>query len=351
MSDISEQLIERVQSAFAQGEQLNILGSGTKGFIGREQQGQAFETVGHSGVVSYNPAELVMTARSGTTIAEIKNTLAESGQILPCESPLNGNATLGGVFACNQSGPARPWRGGIRDCVLGLRMLNGKGEHLRFGGQVIKNVAGYDIARLQAGAMGSLGVLTEVSFKVIPKPAAQQSVAVPLPAAEALDKMNAMLAQSLPLSGACWHEGKMYIRFSGARQAVQAAVQAYKDNALTDDIEFWTQLREKTLGFFTQDKPLWRFSIRPTAQHFLPEGDWLIDWAGSQRWLMGDYSIEELHEYAKVSGGQVELFRGGDRRGEVMPQPDPATKLLLTRLKQSFDPKGIFNPGRLHSWL
>jgi glycolate oxidase FAD binding subunit len=351
MSDISEQLVERVQSAFAQGEQLNILGNGTKAFMGRAQKGQAFETAGHNGIVSYNPAELVMIARSGTSIAEINNTLAESGQILPCESPLSGNATLGGVMACNQSGPARPWRGGIRDCVLGIRMINGKGEHLRFGGQVIKNVAGYDIARLQAGAMGSLGVLTEISFKVIPKPAAQQTVAVSLPAAEALDKMNAMLAQSLPLSGACWHEGKMYIRFSGANQAVRAAVQTYKDDALSDDLEFWTHLGEKTLDFFSQDKPLWRFSIRPTAQHFLPEGDWLIDWAGAQRWLIGDYPIEELREFAKASGGQVELYRGGDRNSEVMPQPDPATKLLLTRLKQSFDPKGIFNPGRLHSWL
>ena len=351
MSDISNQLVGRVQAAFTQSEQLNIRGNGSKNFIGREQKGQIFETSGHTGIVSYNPAELVMIARSGTTIAEINNTLAESGQILPCESPLSGNATLGGVLACNQSGPARPWRGSIRDCVLGLRMINGKGEQLRFGGQVIKNVAGYDIARLQAGAMGSLGVLTEISFKVIPKPAAQQTVSVSLPAEEALDKMNAMLAQSLPLSGACWHAGKMYLRFSGAGQAVRAAVQAYEDKALVDDTEFWSQLGEKPLVFFTQDKPLWRFSIKPTAQHFLPEGDWLIDWAGAQRWLIGDYPIEELREYAKASGGQVELYRGGDRSSDLMPQPDPATKLLLTRLKQSFDPKGIFNPGRLYSWL
>jgi len=255
-------------------------------------------------------------------------------------------------MACNQSGPARPWRGGIRDSVLGLRMINGKGEHLRFGGQVIKNVAGYDITRLQAGAMGSLGVLTEISFKVIPGPAAQQTIAVRLSAEEALDRMNAMLSQSLPLSGACWHADKMYVRFSGAGQAVRAAAQSYAEISLPDDAnEFWPQLNEKTLEFFTQNKPLWRFSIRPTAQHFLPEGDWLIDWAGAHRWLSGDYPIEELREYAQASGGQVELHRGGDRQGEVMHQPDPVTKDLLIRMKKAFDPKSIFNPGRLYSWL
>lgn len=351
MSDLSEQLVERVQSAFTRGEQLNITGNGTKTFMGRKQEGHAFDIAGHTGVVSYNPAELVMIARSGTTIEEINHTLAESGQILPCESPLNGNATLGGVMACNQSGPARPWRGGIRDCVLGLHMINGKGEYLRFGGQVIKNVAGYDIARLQAGAMGSLGVLTEISFKVIPKPAAQQTIAVPLAAEEALDRMNATLSQSMPLSGAFWCAGKMYLRFSGASQAVRAATQAYDGDSIPDEIELWSQLNEKTLEFFTPNKPLWRFSIKPTAQHFLPEGDWLIDWAGAQRWLCGDYPIEELREYARASGGQVELYRGGDRQGEVMHQPDPVTKDLLIRMKNAFDPKGIFNPGRLYSWL
>ncbi|MEQ9022132.1 MAG: glycolate oxidase subunit GlcE [Pseudomonadales bacterium] len=351
MNDLSQQLVERVKAAFAQGEQLRIAGNGTKEFMGREQKGHAFDIAGHTGVVSYNPAELVMVARSGTTIAEINHTLAESGQILPCESPLNGNATLGGVMACNQSGPARPWRGGIRDCVLGLHMINGKGEYLRFGGQVIKNVAGYDITRLQAGAMGSLGVLTEISFKVIPKPDVQETLVLPLSVEQALDRMNALLAQSLPLSGACWHADKMYLRFSGAGQAVQAATQSHEGDTLSDDTEFWSQLNEKALEFFTQNKPLWRFSIRPTAQHFLPEGDWLIDWAGAQRWLCGDYPIEELREYARASGGQVELFSGGDRHGEVMHQPDPVTKDLLIRMKNAFDPKGIFNPGRLYSWL
>lgn len=351
MSDISQQLIERVQTASSQDETLNIIGSGTKGFMGREQKGTALEVAGHTGIVSYNPAELVMIARSGTTLKEISQTLGENRQMLPCESPLLGDATIGGVMACNQSGPSRPWRGGIRDCVLGIRMINGNGEHLRFGGQVIKNVAGYDIARLQAGAMGSLGVITEVSFKVIPVPAAQQSLITFLSAEEALEKMSALLSKSLPLTGACWHEGKMYLRFSGAGQAVQAAAQTFGGDPLPDDNDFWSQLNEKTLNFFSPDKPLWRFSIRPTAEHFLSEGDWLIDWAGAQRWLSGDYPVAELREYAKASGGQVELFRGGDRRGEVMHQPDPVTRELLIRMKKAFDPKGIFNPGRLHSWL
>ncbi len=351
MSDISQQLVERVQEAFSQGEQLNIKGNGTKDFMGREQRGQIFETTGHTGIVSYNPAELVMIARAGTTLKEISQALGENRQILPCESPMLGDATIGGVMACNQSGPSRPWRGGIRDNVLGIRMINGKGEHLRFGGQVIKNVAGYDLARLQAGAMGSLGVLTEISFKVIPEPAEQQTIVIPLSAADALEKMTALLGKSLPVSGASWYANNMYLRFSGAGQAVRAAVQGYGDVPVSGDTDFWSQLNEKTLEFFTQNEPLWRFSVKPTAQHFLPEGNWLIDWAGAQRWLSGDYPVEELREYAKASGGQVELFRGGDRQGEVMHLPDPVTRELLTRMKKAFDPKGIFNPGRLYSWL
>ncbi|MFC6669826.1 glycolate oxidase subunit GlcE [Marinobacterium aestuariivivens] len=287
--------------------------------MGRERSGEPLDVGGHRGILSYEPVELVLTARAGTPLSEIAAALDEQGQMLSFEPPLfGGQATLGGTLACNQSGPARPWWGSVRDQVLGIRLINGLGEQLRFGGQVMKNVAGYDVSRLQAGAMGTLGVITEVSLKVLPRPAATVTLVCEADLAEAVRLMNERAGEPKPLSAACWHDGRLYLRLSGARTAVDATVRQWGGERLEDDQAFWQALRDQRLGFFDEDRPLWRFSIRSSADPLPLDGDWLIDWGGAQRWYRGDSDRERMEQLAAAAGGQVSLFRGGDRCGEVM---------------------------------
>lgn len=355
MADLTRQLQEQVLQARAQGRRLNIVGGGSKSFMGRQPDPEAdiLSLAGHTGIVEYHPVELVMTVRAGTPLREIEAALAEHGQCLHFEPPrLGEGATIGGTLACNLSGPARPWSGSVRDQVLGIRLLNGKGEHLRFGGQVMKNVAGYDVSRLQAGAMGTLGVITEISLKVMPQPAASLTLVQEMEMEEALDYMNRRAAEPKPLSGACWVDGRVYLRLSGARTAVEATAEKWSGDVLEDGDVFWPSLRDFRHDFFADtEAPLWRFSVKSTASLPAMPGRWLIDWAGAQRWFRGEGSLAELAPLAQAAGGQVSLFRGGDRSGEVMhPQPKPL-QMLQQRVRQAFDPDGIFNPGRLYSWL
>ncbi|MEH6584094.1 MAG: glycolate oxidase subunit GlcE [Halioglobus sp.] len=352
MSDISKQLIERVAAARSAAEQLSIVGQSSKSFMGREPKGVPVSVAQHSGIVSYEPVELVMTARAGTTLTEITAALDEQGQILSFEPPgFGGEASIGGTLACNLSGPARPWSGSVRDMVLGLNLINGKAEQLSFGGQVMKNVAGYDASRMQAGAMGTLGIITEISFKVMPRPAATLTLVREMGAAEAIDTMNQLAGKAKPLMGACWWENKLYLRLSGAQSTVEGTAGQWQGDVLAGSSEFWAANREQQLSFFNGSSPLWRFSIRPSADHFQPEGDWFIDWGGAQRWLRGEYDKNTLEAAAENAGGQVSLFRGGDRSGEVFHRQSPALQGVHQRLKTAFDPDRVFNPGRLYSWL
>lgn len=358
MSDISQQLIEQVNSARSDGRKLNIIGRGSKSFYGRTATGDHFNVAEHNGIVNYHPAELVLTARAGTSIAELEAALDKEGQMLSFEpSNFGSEASIGGTLACNLSGPSRPWGSSVRDMVLGLRLINGRGEHLRFGGQVMKNVAGYDVARVQAGAMGCLGAITEISLKVLPKPAAVATAVLPLDSVhEAIAVMNDFSRDPAPMMGACWLEGQLYIRYSGAGNAVDSAInrliQQYGEaNVLSGDVTFWRELREQSLAFFAGDRPLWRFSVASTLNHFMPEADWLIDWGGAQRWLRGDFKQEELQRQVESGNGQVSLFRHGNRDGEVFFEHSEAIKTLHHRLKASFDPDFVFNPGRLYRWL
>ncbi len=355
MADISTQLQDQILSARSQGRKLNIVGGGSKSFMGRESQGDALEVAGHSGIVSYQPVELVLTARAGTALTDIVAALDEHGQMLSFEPPrFGGGATLGGTLACNQSGPARPWWGSVRDQVLGIRLLNGRGEHLRFGGQVMKNVAGYDVSRLQAGAMGTLGVITEVSLKVLPRPAATITLVQPMGLDDAIVQMNQRAREPKPLSAACWLDGQLYIRLSGAHSAVDATVRQWQGRALGQDEadRFWSRLRDQQLDFFASTAPLWRFSVKSTAPNpSLEGGDWLIDWGGAQRWYRGAGDLAQMERLASAAAGQVSLFRGGDRAQEVMHHQPVALQAIQQRLKQSFDPDAIFNPGRLYSWM
>ncbi|MBS98739.1 MAG: glycolate oxidase subunit GlcE [Oceanospirillaceae bacterium] len=354
MSDQQAQLVDQVLAARERRQPVRIVGGDTKAFMGRNTDSAlpVLDLSGHTGIMTYHPVELVLTARAGTTLAELDAALSEHNQMLSFEPPRFGkNSTLGGTLACHLSGPGRPWWGSVRDQVLGVRLINGQGEALRFGGQVMKNVAGYDVSRLQAGAMGTLGVMTEISLKVLPRPASSRTLVFDCEADEAVSIMNRKSVEAKPLSAACWLANKLYLRLSGAHSAVDATVSHWGGNELVDAEHFWQQLRDHQLGFFRSNLPLWRFSVNPTARMPGLSGQWLVDWGGTQRWYLGNAELSEMERIAVEAGGQVSLFRGGDRSAEVMHTPPQAVKALQQRLKHAFDPDGLFNPGRLYSWM
>jgi glycolate oxidase FAD binding subunit len=235
--------------------------------------------------------------------------------------------------------------------VLGVTLVNGRGEQLNFGGTVMKNVAGYDVSRLQAGALGTLGVITEVSLKVLPRPEDSLTLAYTVSAADALEIMNRRAAEPRPLTGAFWADGRLYLRLAGPTRAVQHAARDWGGERLPGDNPLWQQLRDMQLPFFTEAGELWRLSVRSTAPVDTPPGSTLIDWGGALRWVRGEADFPSLQSSASAAGGHAALFRGGDRLGEVRQQPEPVERRLLLRLKQAFDPDRVLNPGRLHSWL
>lgn len=353
MTDQIVELLEQVNAARASNSTLNILGGGSKRFLGREQVADATLNLSkHTGIVSYEPVELVLTAHAGTRLLDIEAVLAEQGQALAFDPPhFSDQATLGGTLACNQSGPARPWQGSVRDAVLGIRLINGHGEHLRFGGQVMKNVAGYDVSRAQAGAFGTLGIITEVSLKVLPKPEATLTVVQELGATDAIQIMNERAGKSQLLAGACWVDGALYLRLTGSHSVVMAAAREWGGDLLDDETAFWSSIREQQHSFFSGSENLWRFSIKPTAALWRQEASWLIDWGGAQRWLRSEFDFATLEAEASEAKGQVSLFRGERRTDEVFATLSPGAKLLHQRLKKAFDPQGVFNPGRLYSWM
>jgi glycolate oxidase FAD binding subunit len=305
---------------------------------------------GHRGIVSYEPSELVVTARAGTPLAEIEAVLAEHGQLLPFEPPHFGpGATLGGMVAAGLSGPRRPWGGSVRDAVLGVRLINGQGEALRFGGQVMKNVAGYDLSRLMAGALGSLGVLLEVSVKALPRPAEERTRMFEL-SAEAADVRQLEWGRlPLSLSGTLYDGERLFVRLCGSTQGVAAGLAALGGEEVSEGP--WRAAREQTLPFFQGDGPLWRISLPAAAPTLGLPGRTLTEWGGALRWLRTDLSAELVRQRAAALGGHATLFRGHDGTGEVFQPLAPALLALHQRVKRALDPHGILNPGRMYAGL
>ena len=351
-ADLTESLRERGRVAADDGTPLAVTGGGTKDFLGRITQAGRFDVSGHRGIVTYEPTELVLSARGGTPLAEVKAALEEQGQMLAFEPPAFGEAaTIGGTIATGLSGPARPCAGAARDFVLGTRVLNGKGEVLRFGGEVMKNVAGYDVSRLMTGAWGTLGVLLEVSLKVLPRPAVVRSLVFDVTAEEAIERCNAWAAKPLPVTGACHDGERLHVRLAGTEGGVASAADALGGEAIDGDA-FWTALREQTLPFFTRTgPPLWRVSVPPAATVADLGGDTLVDWGGALRWVRTEAAVAEVRAAAASAGGHAMLFRGGDRTGAVFHPLAPATRRLHERIKAAFDPAGIFNPGRMYEGI
>ena len=340
--------IERIRAAHDSDSPLIIQGGGSKTFYGNADEGEVLSTRKLTGVVDYQPKELVLTARAGTPLAEIEALLAEANQMLAFEPPhFGGPATLGGSIAAGLSGPRRPYAGAARDFVLGVRMIDGTGQPLRFGGQVIKNVAGYDVSRLMVGALGTLGLVTEVSLKVLPRPAAEVSLQFELDEATAIRRMNEWAGQPLPVSATSWHAGLLTLRLSGAAPAVQAAEARLGGEALKDAAAFWQRLRDQTTPFFDK-RPLWRLAVKPTTPPMsLGYAQW-IEWGGAVRWLACDLPAATLRDAARNAGGHATLFRGDAPADGVFAPLPPALLRLHRNLKQRFDPRGILNRGRLY---
>jgi glycolate dehydrogenase FAD-binding subunit len=343
-----DRLIERIRAAHADGTPLIIQGGGSKTFYGNPDEGEVLGTRALSGVVDYQPNELVLTAQAGTPLVEIEALLAENRQMLAFEPPhFGGAATLGGSIAAGLSGPRRPYAGSARDFVLGVRMIDGTGQALRFGGQVIKNVAGYDVSRLMVGALGTLGLLTEVSLKVLPRPAAEATLQFELDEAGAIENMNRWAGQPLPLSATSWHAGLLTVRLSGAESAVHAAQTRLGGELLHDAASFWQRLRDQATPFFDK-RPLWRLAVKPTTPPLhLGDAEW-IEWGGAVRWLASGLPAATLRETAKTAGGHATLFRGNAPADGAFAPLTPALSCLHRNLKQRFDPKGILNHGRLY---
>jgi len=374
-------VVDRVQQAIAGRTPLSIRGGGSKAFYGRTCQDEVLDVAGHRGDIRYEPSELVFTARAGTPLVEIEALLAANNQMLPFEPPhfplpLRGRAgerepathwinpcshspspspegggekcaTLGGMVAAGLSGPRRPWGGSVRDAVLGVKLINGRGEVLRLGGQVMKNVAGYDLSRLMVGALGTLGVLLEVSVKVLPCPAEERTRVFELDAASAAARQIAWGRLPLPLSATLVHGGRLFVRLSGGPQGVRAACASMGGEEA--DAAIWGAAREQTLAFFRTDQPLWRISLPPAAPALPGEG--LSEWGGALRWLVSDESAEHIRQRAAALGGHATLFRGHDGAAAVFHPLPPALLALHQRVKQALDPDGLFNPGRLYPEL
>jgi glycolate oxidase FAD binding subunit len=363
-NDLTAELQERVRHAAHASLPLRLEGNGTKSALGRSVDGEVLSLSGHTGILNYQPKELVVTARCGTSLHEIEAALADQGQMLPFEPPhfadaaggdnSTSGATLGGTIACGLSGPARPYAGSARDLVLGTRVLTGRAEVLRFGGEVMKNVAGYDISRLMTGAFGTLGVVLDISVKVLPVPTTARTLVQACSAAQAIARMTGWSAKPLPISATCFDGEQLWVRLSGNHGGVSAAAECIGGEAVEDAEAqvFWLdRIREQRHPFFAGDVPLWRLSVPSTVAPLSLPGVQLIEWGGAQRWLRSDAGADIIRSAVASVGGHATLFRGGDRRSEVF-HPLPAGLMTLHReMKRAFDPTGILNPGRLYATL
>ncbi|MCZ7561135.1 MAG: glycolate oxidase subunit GlcE [Burkholderiaceae bacterium] len=349
------ELRDRVRAAAAARSGLCIRGGGTKDFYGEAPAGELLDMRGYRGIVSYEPTELVITARCGTPLAEVQATLAERRQMLAFEPPSFGAAaTVGGVVAAGLSGPRRASAGAARDFVLGVTLLDAGGRALGFGGQVMKNVAGYDVSRLACGALGILGPILEVSLKVLPLPAAECTLRMSLDEATVLRAMNEWGGQPLPISATLWRADEFLLRLSGAAAAIDAAALRFEreHGAVRLDAgaaaALWTRVREQTDAFFDGLQPLWRLSVPSVAPSLALPGAQAIEWGGALRWLRSDADATTIRDAAARAGGTATLFRGGDRSAGVFHPLAPVNAALQRRLKDAFDPGRIFNPGRMY---
>ena len=342
-----EQFAETIRRAVADKRTLRIRGGGSKDFYGVALDGDIVDTTAHAGIIDYEPSELVVTARAGTSLDDLETVLAHKGQMLAFEPPrLGPGSTIGGVVSAGFSGPRRASAGSARDYVLGVKVMDGSGAELRFGGQVMKNVAGYDLSRLMAGACGTLGLLTEVSLKVLPVPRTELTVALESSETDAIVTLNQWAGKPLPISATCHHDDVLSVRLSGAQPAVEAARTRIGGEVVADGAAFWDSVRDQRHSHFARHTTLWRVSLRSTATP-LDLGPTLVEWGGALRWIAGNADPDKIHAAAAAAGGYATLYRGGNKTDGIL-RLAPGMLALHQRLKQSLDPHGVFGARRLH---
>ncbi|WP_455376369.1 glycolate oxidase subunit GlcE [Kaarinaea lacus] len=359
MQDQTQQLQQQVEQAFREQSPLRIVGGDSKSFYGNPSEGEILSVSGHTGIVEYEPNELVITVRAGTPLKEIKNRLAAHGQMLAFEPPSYGDsATIGGTIACGFSGPRRLAAGSARDFMLGCKVLTGKGEIIEFGGKVIKNVAGYDVSRMMVGAMGTLGVLLEISLKVLPLPEKEITLAVGAKVNESIDIMNARAGQPLPLTAACYDGEAILMRFSSTEKGIKHALSMVAGDELKQGPQFWQELNEHEHYFFKEEVPLWRLSLAPATLHLGIPGSWLFDWGGALRWLKTDAAPQDVRDAVEGEGGHVTLFRhhemwrstlGGKQEVSVFHPLSSGLMAIHHKMKAAFDPEAILNRNRFYN--
>lgn len=348
--------VEAIHTALDTRIPLHICGSGTKRFYGNavHDGSKVLDMTGYHGIVDYEPTELVMTARAGTPLVELESVLKQHGQMLAFEPPYFGpTATLGGCVAAGLSGPRRAASGAVRDFVLGVRMLDGKGRDLSFGGRVMKNVAGYDVARLMVGSLGTLGILLEISVKVLPRPIHEVTLKMAMDDVTAIKRMNEWAGKPLPISATCHVGDELFVRLSGAESAIRAAWQTLGGDEEQDGDAFWRSIRDHTHDFFQSAYPMWRLSIQSTMPPVRLPGKQMIEWNGGLRWLVSDSAenVSMIRVAAEHAHGHATLFRSG---GASAPAFHPLASNMMKihhSLKEKFDPERILNPGRLYSDL
>ena len=342
---------------------LRITGSGSKDWYGNNLKGTPLLTKEYQGIINYQPDELVITVRSGTSVKEVEETLAKNNQQFAFEPPHFKDATIGGMVCSGLAGPGRAAVGGLRDFVLGANIMDGQGQIMSFGGTVMKNVAGYDVSRLLPGSLGTLALLLDVSIKVLPKPAASATLQVSMQQANAIALINQLASQPWPINASCWigeTMGTLYIRLNGAKAAVQTAITAFhKEYGMqlisNDEADhFCMSIRDQQHPWFEKnsEKPLWRLAVSPTNPPLQLTGETLLEWHGGQRWYRGNITNQEIKTIARLNGGHAHVFKASNKTVDMFSslKDNPLTAALAPieqRLRKSFDPQGVFATERL----
>jgi len=347
-TDSTQHIHDQVRAAISNASPVSIHGSGSHAFmLGDFAESSRIDMTAHSGIIDYQPSELTIKARAGTALAEINDTLAEKGQRLATEIPrLSGNATFGGALATGLTGSGRPFLGAVRDHVLGAGLINGKGEIINCGGQVMKNVAGYDISRLLAGSRGNLGPILDITLKVLPIPQKQLTLAFAMDETAAIETMNKMAGKPMPVTACAYIGGRLHLRLEGSQSGVDHAAQQLAGDTVDNGAEIWAGLSNLSHDFFTGDATLWRIIAPATARLPYPDKDHerLIDWCGGLRWIKSTALDDNDFGAIRRVGATVERFRGGQttRPAQLM---SALQKKLHRRVKHAFDPKLLFNPA------
>ncbi len=348
-TDQTEHILSCVQASVKTKTALNIAAGKSKDFYARQVRAEVLDVSAHQGIINYQPSELVITARAGTTLSEINNVLSEHHQMLAFEPPgFSDRATLGGTIACNLSGPRRACTGAARDYVLGCTLINGRAEKIHFGGEVMKNVAGYDVSRLMCGALGTLGVLLDISLKVVPEPEAEISLMQQCDVKQALHTLHHWASRNIPVSASCYDGETLYYRLSGNASDLQASRKITGGDQQESSTDFWHLLKEQQHSFFNDDMPLWRLSLASSTAALPLQGDTLMEWGGALRWLKSDESAEKIRRELESHGGQATLFRHNTTQTEPFHTLSPGLLAIHRQLKKAFDPLNIFNPGRMY---